>query len=418
MRGSVSASPLLVVVVGVVLASPLASAAPPLVVLPAADAPPAPLGRALGPTAPPISLSDAWKMVREARAREALERARQAVEVGRQAVAQLHLEQGESALREALAHFAAAQRLPGACSGAHDAARDLSFLFWQRQKLAAARRWRAAAAALTVTAIDPTRYPPEFLAFWSASTPGPAPIPVTVALKGPAAERATEAEAWVNCKAVGRAPAAASVTGAALIALDRGPRTAGRVITPDRSGLHELALPAPEADLSVEDAAALLRTSGAPALLWVKRAGSRGWVIDRFTPTGGWQRPFRRVTAAPAPPASDGEASAPAGSGRSSTALGWVLSATAAAALVSGVVTALLADAAADEIENKARDEEVFDPADETDNRRYRAASYATLAVGGALATAGVVYWIWRARRQEAPTAGLELRAAGLVLRW
>jgi hypothetical protein len=83
------------------------------------------------------------------------------------------------------------------------------------------------------------------------------------------------------------------------------------------------------------------------------------------------------------------------------------------------VVTAVLADAAADEIENKARAEEVFDPADETDNRRYRAASYATLAVGGALATAAVVYWIWRARRQEArPTAGLELRGAGLVLRW
>ena len=408
---------LVVVVVGAVLASPQASAAPPLVVLPAADAPPARLGRALGSTAHPLSLSDAWKTVREARAREALARARKAVEVGRRAVAQLRLEQGESALREALAHFAAAQRLPEACSGAHDAARDLSFLFWQRQKLAAARRWRAAAAALTATAIDPTRYPPEFLAFWSASDPGPAPIPVTVALK---ADGTGEAEAWVNCKAVGRAPAAVPVVGAALIALDRGPRAAGQVIAPDRSGLHELALPAPGTDLSAEDAAALLRASGAPALLWVKRAGPEGWIIDRFTLKGGWQRPFRRVSAAPAPTtASDRRPGAPADSGRSSPALGWVLSATAAAALVSGVVTAVLADAAADEIENKARAEEVFDPADETDNRRYRAASYATLAVGGALATAAVVYWIWRARRREArPTAGLELRASGLVLRW
>jgi len=408
----------MLVIVAVLLASPWASAAPPLVVLPGADAPPPPLGQAPGSSA--ISLTDAWKMVREARAREALDRARKAVEVGRRAVAQLRLEQAEAALHEALGHFAAAQRLPKACSGAHDAARDLSFLFWQRKKLAAARRWRAAAAALTATAADPTRYPPEFLAFWSASNLNPAPIPVTIALKGPTDDGAAAAEAWVNCKAVGRAPAAAPVVGAALIAIARGSRTAGRVIAPDRSELYELALPAPGTDLlSDEDAAALLRASGAPALLWVKRAGPQGWVIDRFALKGGWQRPFRRISAAPAPPASDRKPGATARSEGSSPALGWALSATAAAALVSGVVTAVLADAAADEIENKARAEEVFDPADETDNRRYRAASYATLAVGGALATAAVVYWIWRARRQEArPTAGLELRGAGLVLRW
>jgi hypothetical protein len=105
-----------------------------------------------------------------------------------------------------------------------------------------------------------------------------------------------------------------------------------------------------------------------------------------------------------------------------STVLGWALTAAGAAAIVTGVVSAVLAGSAADEIERKAAAGEVFDPADEDDNRRFRTVSYTTLAVGGALAAGAVVFWLWqwRARHRDAPSsaAGLQVRGTGLVVRW
>lgn len=423
MKNPLGASLLLVAIAG----SARASAALPLVVLPDADPPPASVTRALGRSGRRLSRAEALRALPEARARLRLARARRAAEAGRRAVVKLRLEPAKSALREALGLFADAQLLPEACRGAHDAARELSFLHWQRQDLAPARRWRAAASHLAATAIDPTRYPPEFVAFWSASDENPAAITitVTVAVKRPAggAEGSAPAasEAWVNCKAVGRTPAAVSVEGAALVALVRGARTASLVIEPDRSELVELALAPAATELSAEDAAALLQATGAPALLWVRRDDRGSWAIDRFAPASGWQRPYRRVSPAPAPPAVRvaRKRDEPAAAGPS-TVLGWALTGAATAAIVTGVVSAVLADSAADEIERKAAAGEVFDPADEDDNRRFRTVSYTTLAVGGALAAGAVVFWLWRARHQDAPpsAAGLQVRGTGLLVRW
>jgi hypothetical protein len=244
-------------------------------------------------------------------------------------------------------------------------------------------------------------------------------------------------DVWVNCKAVGKAPAAVSVAGAALVALHAGPRAAGMLVEPARSELHEIALaPAEEAKTADEDAAELLRATGASQLYWVRRDGER-WVVDRFSPTDGWKRAFRRFDPKPAAtvkirahPAEEPTRGAPV--------LGWVLAGSAAGALVAGVVTAALARSAADEIERKASAEEVFDPADHDDNRRYRTVSYATLAVGGALAAGAIVYWLLRWRRRPAARsvpgrsapargvapllpsarAGLRFQGPGLAIGW
>ena len=165
-----------------------------------------------------------------------------------------------------------------------------------------------------------------------------------------------------------------------------------------------------------EDAAALLRARGAAELYWARRDGAR-WVVDRFSPAGGWKRPFRRIDAEPAKIETRARPPEPAPSEGAPVA-GWVLAGGAACAIVAGVVSAALARSAANEIERKAEAEEVFDPADQADNRRYRAVSYATLAVGGALAVGATIYWLVRWRRRPAGRAGLRVRGPALVYGW
>ncbi len=314
-------------------------------------------------------------------------------------------------LTASLAGYAATQHLPGSCLEAQVVMRDLAYAHWQLHDRALAATALVPAARLSPAPLDPTRYPPPFVAF---ARQLPQPPPVQVRLQSDREGSTFQ----VNCERLGKdRQVEVTLAGVAMVRVANPQRRAWSTFVGRAGQRRVIAAQLVDVDLSSRPAretlVALARRGHATALVWRGRGDAiEIRVIDLASAAPGpWlalSRPRPTVR--------------PVSAWRSLA--GWSLVAGGAAALIAGTAFGVAARGAADRLEDAAAPgDRYYDgelASDESRRRSFGTAAYVLWGVGAAAAAGALVLWLTRPARPrgtERPRAARLRPAPGGVAR-